>query len=141
MLLRRFTVSEKSMSPLFQEGDYVVTVEKPPKRGDVIVFEHPARPGFHLIKRVIGCGGQTVEVRNGAVSVDGMESAEPWTADDTAPDGSWQVRDEQVFVLGDARHRSSDDSRTIGPVDVGERTHVVVFRYWPARRAGRIKRP
>lgn len=141
MLLRRFTVSEKSMSPLFLDGDYVVTMMKPPRRGDVIVFEHPARPGFHLIKRVIGCGGQTVEVRSGTVSVDGTEFDEPWTAGDTRPDGSWRVPEGHVFVLGDARHRSSDDSRTIGPVDVGRRAPVVIFRYWPPRRSGRIKRP
>ncbi len=141
MIARRFAVSEGSMSPLFREGDYLVTVQRRPTYADVIVFEHPTRPAFHLIKRVIGLAGQTVEIKGGEVFVDDRKSSEPWTADDTAPDGSWGIPPNHVFVLGDARRRSTDDGRTLGPIEIDGKAHVVVFRYWPLGRIGRTRRP
>ncbi|MDF1595019.1 MAG: signal peptidase I [Acidimicrobiia bacterium] len=141
MLFRRFAIAEASMSPHLQEGDYVVTWRRRPARGDVIVFEHPDRTGFHLIKRVIGMAGQTIDVEDGAVFVDGRELVERWTVDDTTPNGSWRVPAGHVFVLGDARHRSRDDGRTLGPILIGDQANVAFFRYWPLRRAGLIDRP
>lgn len=139
MKLRRFVIAESSMSPYLQEHDYVITIRRAPAFADVVVFEHPHRPGFYLTKRVIGTEGQEVEIRDGRVFIDGREADEPWTADETSPDGWWRITAGQVFVLGDARHRSSDDSRTLGPIQVGPAAHVVTARYWPLGRAGRIK--
>jgi signal peptidase I len=140
VIFRRFAVSEGSMSPLFREGDYLVTVQKRPIYADVIVFEHPNRPAFHLIKRVIGLAGQTVEIKRGEVFVDGQRSSEPWTADDATPEGAWEIPANHVFVLGDARRRSTDDGRTLGPIEIDGTANVVVFRYWPLGRIGRIRR-
>ena len=141
MTFRRFAVSEGSMSPLFREGDYLVTVRKRPIYADVIVFEHPTRPAFHLIKRVIGLAGQTVEIKRREVFVDGQKSSEPWTADGATPDGAWKIPANHLFVLGDARRRSTDDGRTLGPIEIDGKANVVVFRYWPLGRIGRIRRP
>lgn len=125
------------MSPSFREADYLVTAPRRPYRGAAIVFEHPQRPGFYLLKRVAAVGGEVIRIDGGAVLVDGREIDDPWTGDTTSPDGEWAVPDDHVFVLGDARDRSVDDSRTLGPIRVGRRAAVVVFRYWPPRRIGR----
>lgn len=138
MFLRRFAISDQSMSPSLREGDYLVTVRQDPTHGDAIVFEHPSRPGFYLIKRVVATGGETIEVRAGEVLIDQQPAEEPWTADSTEPDGLWKIPPGHVFVLGDARHRSTDDSRTLGPIRVAGQADVARFRYWPARRIGRI---
>src|SRR5207249_9864892 len=52
---------------------------RPPRRGDVIVFQFPQDPSKDLIKRCIATGGQTVEVHNKQVSVDGKSLTEPYT--------------------------------------------------------------
>ena len=138
MFFRRFAVAESSMSPFLQEGDFIVTRRRPPSVGDVIVFEHPQRPGFHLTKRVVALAGQQVDITGGSVSVDGEAEDAAFSVDDTKPAGEWMVPSESVFVLGDARHRSTEDSRTLGPVFIGPRANVVAFRYWPAGRVGRL---
>lgn len=139
MFLQRFAISEQSMSPALAEGDYLVTVRRRPTRGDIIVLDHPGRPGFRLVKRVVAIGAATFEVRNGVVLIDGRPADEPWTADLTSPDGRWEIPPGHLFVLGDARHRSTDDSRTLGPLPIRERADVVRFRYWPLSRFGPIR--
>ncbi len=53
--LRRYEIAEQSMSPALQPGDYVVAVRQPQRvrPGDVVVFEHPDRPGFTVVKRAV----------------------------------------------------------------------------------------
>src|SRR5436309_8805130 len=50
-----------------------------PKRGDVIVFQFPGDPSKDYIKRCIATGGETLEIRNKQVSVDGVALNEPYT--------------------------------------------------------------
>lgn len=135
--IARFEVAEGSMEPALRPGDYLVTRRSGNiRRGDVVVFTHPHRPGFWLVKRVVGLPAETVAVEGGRVSVDGAVLDEPWTVDDTEPPGVWRVEEGAAFVLSDARHRTLADSRTFGPVPIsGLRT--VVFRYWPLARVGR----
>ena len=73
-VIGRFRIESVSMQPNLYEGEYVI-VDKvsyslnSPQRGDIIVFEKAAQPD--LIKRVIGLPGDTVEVRNAQVFVNG----------------------------------------------------------------------
>lgn len=127
------------MSPLLREGDFVVTRRRRPSVNDVVVFEHPGKSGFFLIKRVVALAGQRVEIAGGSVSVDGRNEDPRFQVEDTRPDGTWLVPNNHVFVLGDARHRSADDSRALGPVHIGTTANVAVFRYWPAGRFGSIR--
>lgn len=108
--------------------------------GDVIVFEFPHGQDRDFVKRVIGLPGQTVEVTNGQVLVDGVALVEPYLIDlPRYSYGPETVPPDHVFVLGDARNNSYDShswgmlnqSFIIGRVDV---------RYWPVERAGLVGR-
>jgi signal peptidase I len=71
-----FYLPTGSMAPTFLEGDHVLADKLsyrkvPPKRGDVVIFTVPRKPGLKWIKRVIGLPGDTVEVKDGEVFVNG----------------------------------------------------------------------
>ncbi len=136
---RRFEVAESSMIPALQAGDYVISrrLSRPVERGDIVVFEQ--RPSYFLVKRVVGRPGETVAIHDGEVLIDGYPLEEPWTVEDTAPAGTWELTSGEVFLLGDARELSADDSRHIGPVPVHALTWRVIFRYWPVRRFGPVR--
>ena len=101
-------------------------------RGDIIVFRYPLQPETDFVKRVVGMPGETVEVRDKKVSVDGKPLSEPYTIFDdpqvyplepALPEpyrsrdqfGPYIVPDGQYFAMGDNRDRSSD-SRYWGSV-------------------------
>lgn len=89
-----------------------------PRRGDVVVFEHPDRPEQDYIKRVAGLPGETVEISGGRLWVQGRALDEPYLNPLYRPRedyGPLQVPSESYFMLGDHRNRSSD-SRAWGTV-------------------------
>ena len=139
----RFSVAEESMAPALLPGDYLIAkrLRRPPTRGDVVVFEHPTRSGFHLIKRVVGLPGERVDIASGQVHVNARPLAEPWANGPTVGEGSWHLGAQDSFVLGDSRADSADDSRSLGPVTVDELQWRAVLRYWPLTRAGRPASP
>lgn len=118
-VLKRFVISEISMTPSLQPGDGLVAVRRKtvPQRGDIVIFE--AKPGWFLIKRVIGLAGETVEAGNGRVLVNG-EPLDTWGLGLTEAFAPITVPAGYVYVLGDRREVSASDSRTIGPQPVGE---------------------
>jgi signal peptidase I len=139
--LGRFEITEASMSPAVLPGDFVVTDQTKRRlvRGDIVVFEHPRRPAFYLVKRVVGLPGEHLEIGNGRVLINGTPLDEPWTIDETGPEGEWELGPDEAFVLGDARWMSNGDSREIGPVPVEQLTMRVIFRYWPFERIGVVR--
>lgn len=136
--LRRYEVAEHSMAPTLLPGDYVVAIRsrRAPMRGDVIVFPHPSRHGFELVKRVVALPGEHVAIRSGRTYIDDAALPEPWAAAPTRPDGEWLLGAGELFVLGDARALSAEDSRDIGPVSLAGAAWVVTCRYWPRQRIG-----
>ena len=91
-----------------------------PKRGDVIVFEHPTE-GKDYIKRCIGVPGDVVEMRNDLVYVNGERIEEPYKnlANYIGPMSNYgpvKVPKGHLFMLGDNRHNSKD-SRSWGMLD------------------------
>ena len=92
------------------------------RRGDIVVFKYPDEPQRDFIKRVIGLPGETIELRNKKVFVDGRELNEPYVhfleasheaSEVTSFDvreryGPVQVPDGQYFVMGDNRDNSQD---------------------------------
>jgi signal peptidase I len=139
--LRRFEVKESSMSPALESGDWVVgrRMTQPPARGDIVVFKDPAGTGINLVKRVIGLGGETIEVESGRVLVDDALLADRWANGATTTQGSWVVPSSQIWVLGDNRRESRSDGRTIGPIPIEDVAWLVVARYWPLARAQSLR--
>lgn len=129
--MRRFEVAEGSMAPGLLPGDYLVTTAlRRPRRGDVVVFPHPHRRSFWLVKRIVGLPGERMELADGVLRADGVAVG---GAPPTPGDGAWTVADDEVFVLSDARGSTLADSRTFGPVPAAD-CERVRLRYWPPRR-------
>ena len=138
--LRRYEIAERSMQPTLAPGDYVVAtaLTESPERGDIVIFDHPHRPGFELVKRIVGLPGETIVIANGQIHADDAILAEPWADGPTRPDGKWELNPDQIFVLGDNRADSSGDSRWFGPVDTSRTGWKVIYRYWPTGSIGRV---
>lgn len=82
-----------------------------PRRGDIIVFETEQSESNLLVKRVVATEGETVELRNGAVYIDGERLEEPYAVGQTLPNtaGSvFHVPEGCVLVFGDNREKSAD---------------------------------
>ncbi len=109
----------------------------PPQRREVIVFQFPGRPqdpSKDFVKRVIGLPGEKVELRGGKVFINDRLLQEPYI---TTPYNSTMapliLANDEYFVMGDNR-RSSNDSRTWGPVPESHLLGKVWFVYWPFSR-------
>lgn len=119
-------VPSSSMEPALHGGDRIAVAKAAgaSRVGDVVVFERPAAvtdgPSL-FVKRVVALAGQTVEVADGRLLVDGRPAVEHYLADGTATEEPCGPRDELVvppgtlYVLGDNR-ADSTDSRCFGPV-------------------------
>lgn len=157
-LLRTFVVEcynvpTGSMEPTIEVGDNLVaqkvTIElgRDVSRGDIVVFRNPDATSEHsiLVKRVIATAGQTVDMVDGVVYVDGVALSEPYAQgasyplDAQAPGASVSfpctVPEGHVWLMGDNRGNSAD-SRYFGPVPEGNLVAVALFRYWPLDRLG-----
>jgi signal peptidase I len=109
------------------------------ERGDIVVFWYPKNPEQSYVKRVIGLPGETVELRNGKVFVDGREMNEPYLSPTNnqamASMPSTRVEAHYYFVMGDNRDNSSD-SRIWGQVPEKYIYGKAFFRYWSPSQAG-----
>jgi signal peptidase I len=108
----------------------------PPHRGDVVVLRLPHNPAELLIKRVIALAGDTIEIRDGTVLVDGQVLTESYVAESTnGVMASRLVPEDSVFVMGDNRGQSND-SRSFGPVSVSSVVGRAFVSYWPLSTIG-----
>lgn len=111
------------------------------ERGDVVVFWYPNDPDKSYVKRIIGLPGETVEIRNGRILINGQELNEPYLDPDlTSIQGSQPpklVEKHYYFVMGDNRDNSSD-SRAWGLVPEKYIYGKALFRYWPVSSIGVI---
>ena len=109
------------------------------ERGDIVVFWYPSDPDKSYVKRIIGLPGETVEVRNGKVHIDGKELNEPYLDtihNQNLRDNVLKTVDEHYyFVMGDNRDNSSD-SRVWGLVPEKYIYGKAFFRYWKPSNVG-----
>ncbi len=143
ILSARIRVDGSSMEPTLHTGEFVI-VDKvsyrigAPQRGDVIVFHYPRNPQKEYIKRVIGLPGDTVNITDGHVYINGQVIQEPYIAAAPVYPGSWTVSDRSFFVLGDNRN-NSDDSHRWGTVPMDYVIGKAVLVYWPPEEWGLIE--
>lgn len=162
-----FRIPSGSMLPTLEIGDRVLVnkLTYSPEnlhRGDIIVFIDPNERGKpddrgvlgkvkdgiveglggeghyrHLIKRIVGCPGQTVQGVAGRVLVDGKPIDEPYLPAGMHTDWSESrtLGPEEFFVMGDNRGNSSD-SRVFGPIKSSEIVGRAAVRIWPPSRWG-----
>ena len=119
-----FVVDHSSMVPTLHSGevllvDELATALSGYRRGDVVIFHPPvgSYDGPPLVKRVIGVGGDHVQIADGEVAVNGTTLVEPYLpqCDVTFPAVDVVVPVGHIFVLGDNR-ADSWDSRSYGVV-------------------------
>jgi len=136
---RGFAVESVSMEPTLVEGQQIwvehisQAVGRDLARGDIVVFQAWGQDK-PFVKRVVGLPGETVEVRDGRVSVDGVSLDEPYLQRlPGGPDDTRTLGADEVYVLGDNRANSAD-SRTYGPLPLRAVMGRAWLRYWPPRQ-------
>jgi signal peptidase I len=144
-----YRVQQESMEHTLEPDQYVLVDKLTPrfdtyKRGDIVVFEPPPiwAPGRDqpFIKRVIGVGGDTVEIKDGSVFLNGIklledgyvyqENGETQATAPLGPETRWVIPEGDLFLMGDHRGNSSD-SREFGPVPIDTVIGRAWLRYWP----------
>ena len=84
----------------------------------------------HRIKRIIGVPGDTISIQNGVLTVNGVAVDEPYINAPPVYNGTWQVSEGELFVLGDNRN-DSRDSHQWGLLPIGNVIGRAVLIYWP----------
>lgn len=148
-VVKPFQIPSESMEPTIVPGDRILVNRLAYRygeveRGDVIVFRSPENPDIDFVKRAIAVGGDTIEVNNHMVIVNGEALIEdyigPWLNPNEPIFTAREVPEGKVFVMGDNRD-NSDDSRLWeeGPwLDEDAIIGEAVLTYWPLTRIQRI---
>jgi signal peptidase I len=178
--LQAFYIPSESMEPTMLVDDKILVQKVSywggdVKRGDVVVFDDPGGwlsddesrkadnplqkvlekvglfpTGGHLIKRVVGVGGDTVRCcSEGKLTVNGTKLDESYVLDETVTkDKTFEVkvRDGYLWVMGDNRGNSSDSRVHLGDPGGGQVSENAVvgkawLRVWPLGRGGFIHKP
>ncbi|MHB1135244.1 MAG: signal peptidase I [Coriobacteriia bacterium] len=143
-VVQPYVIPTGSMIPTIELQDRVIANKfiyrfTEPKRGDIVVLDDPTGSVDTLIKRVIAVGGETVDLIDGSVVVDGVVLDEPYTHGlPSAPmvqQMPYTVPEGSVWLMGDYRTNSAD-SRVFGAVPLSEVRGRAIFRFWPMDRIG-----
>ncbi|MDX1584956.1 MAG: signal peptidase I [Thermoanaerobaculia bacterium] len=150
-VVQAFKIPSESMKPTLLVGDHLMVNKfvfgaagddrmflpfKPIERGDLVVFRYPEDPEVDFVKRVIALPGETIEIANKSVWIDGQRLDEPYVRirdrkrmpkrDDFGP---LTMGENEYFVMGDHRDESND-SRYWGPVPRELITGYPEIIYW-----------
>ena len=134
VLIEPMRVRGSSMENTLLPGDYMAVeklsyIFKPMKRGDVVICYYPNNDEYTCVKRIIGLSGDTITIEGGVVSVNGVTLKEDYvtTGMTSKHDGTYEVEEGCIFVMGDNRLVSRDSTdgmvgsvpleRVIGRVD------------------------
>jgi signal peptidase I len=148
-VVQAFWIPSGSMLPTLQVGDRVLVAKFwnwfiTPSRGSIYVFKYPEDRSRDFIKRIIAVPGDTVDIKNGVVYVNGAPIDEPYVANKDHytmrpnkfyPSVPFTVPEDRYFALGDNRP-NSQDGRFWGYVPAKDIHGPAFFRYWPLTRIG-----
>lgn len=151
-VVKPYEIPSGSMLDTIQLGDKVLSEKvsyytRDPAQGEIVTFIDPEESDRTLIKRVIAVGGQTVDLKDGVVYVDGQpldESKYTEGKPSLELEGPanisypYTVPEGYIWCMGDNRTNSSD-SRYFGPVPVKNVTGHAFFTYWPPADFGPLE--
>lgn len=151
-VFQAYEIPSGSMENTIMTGDMVFSEKvsyyfRDIQAGDIVTFQDPQTPGRVLIKRVIATGGQTVNLVDGKVVVDGKTLDEPYTNNkeskplNTAAGVTisypYTVPEGYLWVMGDNR-TNSQDSRFFGAIDASTVSGRANIIYWPLNHFGTL---
>ncbi len=145
---QRTQVSGNSMNPTLQHKDNLL-IDKisyrfnDPKRFDIIVFEYLEEPGTHYVKRIIGLPGETIQIKDSLIYVNGEVLEEHFGAEAMLMEGIAKdeitLGEDEYFVLGDNRNHSKDSrDELVGAVKKDQIIGKVWIRIWPLSSFGKV---
>ena len=148
-IVQAFWIPSGSMLPTLQVGDRVLVAKfwnwfVVPSRGSIYVFRYPEDRNRDFIKRIVAIPGDTVDIRNGVVFINGYPVDEPYVLyrdnytmrpSRVYPTVPFTVPPDKFFTLGDNRP-NSQDGRFWGFVHARDIHGPAFFRYWPLGRIG-----
>lgn len=141
-----YIVSGSSMDPTFENGDYLIVDQiskrfSEPKRESVLIIRYPVDPSKFFIKRLIGFPNETIEIKNGIVTIFNESHPEGFSLDNSyiehekSDNFSIKLGDSEYFVMGDNRANSSD-SRVWGPLPSEDIVGKPILRLFPIKKIG-----
>lgn len=146
---QRTRVSGSSMETTLSDGDNLIVDKisfrfRDPKRYEIIVFPYQYEDNTYYIKRIIGLPGETVQVMDGKVYIDGQELDEHYGNEEMLDPGiageQITLGDDEYFVLGDNRNHSADSRQeNVGILHRKDLLGRAWIRIWPFSKFGVIK--
>lgn len=144
-------IGGESMNPSLRNNEFVLLYklyyyQNEPQRGDIVIFKSPKNPDVDYISRIIALNGDTLQIKEGLVYLNGSILQEPYVVGMTMPsidEGTikegeiFTIPTDTIFVMSDNRQHASD-SRNFGPVQKKNLVGIPVLRFWPADRSGLI---
>lgn len=146
---QRTQVSGESMMPTLEDGDNLI-VDKityrftDPERYDIIVFPYQYEEDTYYIKRIVGLPGETIQIIDGVLYVNGEDIGENYGAEMMSAAGiaiePIVLGDDEYFVLGDNRNNSSDSRDvSVGVINGEDIIGRAWVRIWPLTSIGVIQ--
>ncbi|MBA7716412.1 Signal peptidase I T [subsurface metagenome] len=139
--VQAYKVIETCMEPNYVEGEWLLASKATywfhePERGDVIILDPPFETEEVYIKRLIALPGDTVEVKDGAVYINGTALEEPYIMEAPAYTFSpTELGEDEYFVLGDNRN-NANDSHSGWTISRDAIIGKAWFSYWPISEWG-----
>ena len=140
VLLINARIPSESMEKTIMTGDRIfgnrlAYMTKDPERFDIVIFKFPDDESQLFIKRIIGLPGETVEIHDGHIYINGSDTPlEDVETKDYMEGtyGPYTVPDDCYFVMGDNRNNSKDSRFWVNTfVSKDEILGKAAFRYWP----------
>ena len=146
---QRTHVRGESMENTLDDGDQLIVDKityrfKDPERFDIIVFPFHYKENTYYIKRIIGLPGETVQIADGLIYIDGEVLQESYGREVIQDPGlaaePITLGEDEYFVLGDNRNQSSDSrDPSVGLIHRDEIVGRAWLRIWPLDSFGILK--